>query len=91
MSLFASAGKSNKQLGVRIKQVRSVLEHIGLYVGLAVYTAAGAKVKRLQRDVTVDKITIKTPTPICRLYWCFVEFIEWRYCHSCFSTPLAPL
>jgi ABC-type cobalamin transport system permease subunit len=44
MSLFASAGKSNKQLGVRIKQVRSVLEHIGLYVGLAVYTAAGAKV-----------------------------------------------
>ena len=27
-----------------IKQVRSVLEHIGLYVGLAVYTAAGAKV-----------------------------------------------
>ncbi len=45
MSLFASAGKSNKQLGVRIKQVRSVLEHIGLYVGLAVYTAAGAKVK----------------------------------------------
>jgi len=44
MSLFASAGKSNKELGVRIKQVRSVLEHIGLYVGLAVYTAAGAKV-----------------------------------------------
>ena len=30
--------------GGRIKQVRSVLEHIGLYVGLAVYTAAGAKV-----------------------------------------------
>ena len=28
----------------RIKQVRSVLEHVGLYVGLAVYTAAGAKV-----------------------------------------------
>jgi len=24
--------------------VRSVLEHVGLYVGLAVYTAAGAKV-----------------------------------------------
>ena len=47
MSLFASAGKSNKQLGQRIKQVRSVLEHIGLYVGLAVYTAAGAKVNQL--------------------------------------------
>ena len=46
MSLFASAGKSNKQLGQRIKQVRSVLEHIGLYVGLAVYTAAGAKVNQ---------------------------------------------
>lgn len=38
MSLFASAG------GQRIKQVRSVLEHIGPYVGLAVYTAAGAKI-----------------------------------------------
>jgi hypothetical protein len=49
MSLFASAGKSNKQLGQRIKQVRSVLEHIGLYVGLAVYTAAGAKVKLVRR------------------------------------------
>jgi len=39
MSLFASAGDPNT-----IKQVRSVLEHIGLYVGLAVYTAAGAKI-----------------------------------------------
>jgi len=37
MSLFAAGGG-------RIKQVRSVLEHVGLYVGLAVYTLAGAKI-----------------------------------------------
>ncbi len=22
-------------------------------------------------------ITIKTPTPKCRLYWCLIEFIDW--------------
>jgi hypothetical protein len=22
---------------------------------------------------------IKTPTPKCRLYWCLIEFIHWRY------------
>ncbi len=27
--------------------------------------------------MTWDQITIKTPNPKCRLYWCSVEFIEW--------------
>ncbi len=27
---------------------------------------------------TMDQITIKTPNPKCRLYWCFIEFIDWR-------------
>ncbi len=26
---------------------------------------------------TMDKISIKTPKPKCRLYWCFIELIDW--------------
>jgi hypothetical protein len=33
--------------------------------------------------VTMDQITIKTPNPKCRLYWCLIEFM------LVFSTPLA--
>jgi hypothetical protein len=28
---------------------------------------------------SMDQITIKTPNPKCRLYWCLIEFIGWRY------------
>ncbi len=31
----------------------------------------------------IDQITIKTPDPKCRLYWCLIEFIDWRYSQSC--------
>ncbi len=40
---------------------------------------------------------IKTPNPKCRLYWCSIEFIDWRYRQSCWyfffdpSCELAPL
>ena len=44
MSLFAGAGGKKPQIGEKIQQVKGVLEHIGLYVGLACYTAIGAKV-----------------------------------------------
>ncbi len=27
-------------------------------------------------------ITIKTPNPKCRHYWCLMEFIDWRYSQS---------
>ena len=30
----------------------------------------------------MDQITIKTPNPKCRLYWC-LEFRDWRYSLSC--------
>ncbi len=32
---------------------------------------------------SINQITIKTPNPKFRLYWCFIEFIDWRYCQSC--------
>ena len=33
----------------------------------------------------IDLITIKTPQPKCRLYWCLIEFIDWRYGQSCWN------
>ena len=44
MSIFASVGKPKPNIGVQIERVKGALEHIALYVGLAVYTAVGAKV-----------------------------------------------
>ncbi len=45
---------------------------------------------------TIDKIILRTPNPKCRLSWCLIEFIGWRYSQSCwyFRPPLwtsAPL
>jgi hypothetical protein len=40
------------------------------------------KLSRIQsawKTQTMDQITIKTPNPKCRLYWCLIEFIDWRY------------
>jgi hypothetical protein len=31
----------------------------------------------------MDERTIKTSSPKCRLYWCLIEFIDWRYSQSC--------
>ncbi len=39
--------------------------------------------RRDQRDPIMDEGTIKTPNPKCRLYWCFIELIDWRYSQSC--------
>ena len=46
MSLFASVGKPKPVIGVKIERVKGALEHVALYVGLALYTAVGAKVHR---------------------------------------------
>jgi hypothetical protein len=31
----------------------------------------------------MEQITIKTLNPKCLLYWCLVEFIDWKYNQSC--------
>ncbi len=54
------------------------------------------KTKTKTPNKTRQDKTPKTPNPKCRLYWCFIEFIDWRYNRSCwyFRTPsceLAPL
>ncbi len=36
-----------------------------------------------QKLHTIDQITRKTPNPKCRLYWCLIEFIDWRHSQSC--------
>ena len=43
---------------------------------------------------TMEQISIETPNPKCRLYWCAIEFIDWRYSHVGIFDPsceLAPL
>ncbi len=38
----------------------------------------------------MDQISIKTPNPKCRLYWCLIEFIDWGCSQSCwYFRPLA--
>ena len=53
MSVFASRARpgANKKVGLvrvrleTVERVKEVLEHLLLYIGLAIYTAIGAKVK----------------------------------------------
>ena len=33
--------------------------------------------------VAIDQITIKTPNREGRLYWCSIEFIDWRCNQTC--------
>ena len=42
--MFRSVGDDLKLSSHRIRRVKTVIEHIGLYVGLALYTAVGGKV-----------------------------------------------
>jgi hypothetical protein len=42
--------------------------------------------------IPMDEGTIKTQNPKCRLYWCLIEFIDWRYSQSCwYFRPLCEL
>jgi hypothetical protein len=34
-------------------------------------------------ETPMDQITMKTPNPKCRFYWCLIDFIDWRYSQSC--------
>ena len=43
MSVFARHTRKRK-LDAKIERVKGLLEHLSLYVGLAIYTALGAKV-----------------------------------------------
>ena len=55
--MFASAGGKKQQIGEKIQRVKGVLEHVGLYVGLACYTAIGAKVfQELENPHEVDTL-----------------------------------
>jgi hypothetical protein len=38
-------------------------------------TVIAAVLVYVPKAVTMDQISIKTPNPICRLYWCLMEFI----------------
>ncbi len=36
-----------------------------------------------RRGLFMDYITQETPNSKCRLYWCLIEFIDWRYSQAC--------
>jgi len=56
MSLFAG---QNKHLGEKIQRVRGFVEHVGLYVGLAVYTLAGAKIFQvIENPAELEKLEV---------------------------------
>ncbi len=38
---------------------------------------------RMQIPTRMDEETIKTQNPKCRLYWCLIDFIDWRYSQAC--------
>ena len=52
VAMFRSVGDDLKVSSHRIRRVKTVLEHVGLYVGLALYTAVGGKVGLLQNFST---------------------------------------
>ena len=57
MSLFAGAGGKKQDIGDKIQAVKGVFEHVGLYIGLACYTALGAKVfQELENPHEVDTL-----------------------------------
>ncbi len=39
-------------------------------------------------ELTNERRNYKTQNPKCRLYWCLIEFIDWRYSQSCWCSPL---
>ena len=56
MSLFAGAS-GGADLGEKIQAVKGVCEHVGLYLGLAVYTAVGAWVfQQLENPQEVETL-----------------------------------
>ena len=67
MSVFAGAKQKGRvpkkeqltinndnKLGSKLAAIKSVFEHIGLYIGLACYTALGAK----ERNIKIHKILL---------------------------------
>ncbi len=56
------------------------LVRVGAVHRVRVLRGPGGK-NKIQNNM--DKITFKTPNPQCRLYWCLIEFIDWRYSQSC--------
>ncbi len=39
--------------------------------------------KSFLKGLPMDEGTTKTQSHKCRLYWCLIEFIDWRYSQSC--------
>ncbi len=61
-------------------------EQAANYTCAAVNTAGLGEAEAFQLEIygmSMEQITIKTPNRKCRLYWCLIGFIVWRYSQSC--------
>ena len=48
-------------------------------VALNIQSWQGSACQATGTDDVMDEITIKTTNPKSHLYWCLIEFIDWRY------------
>jgi hypothetical protein len=46
------------------------------------YLSSGPELSAAQYRYGMGQIDKKTPNPKWRLYWCLIEFIDWRYSQS---------
>jgi hypothetical protein len=54
------------------------------FVDILEATAGKSRIRiRIWNTASMDEGTIKTPRRKCRLYWCLIEFIDWKYSQSC--------
>ena len=58
MSVFAGAGGGGPQLGEKIAAVKGVCEHVLQYIGLALYTAVGAKVYHMLHIFGISYVSL---------------------------------
>ncbi len=61
----------------RLSRVSGLCNHGNKY--LKRHQTLNVVCPEFQVCTTMDQISIKIPNPKSRLYWCFIEFTDWRY------------
>ncbi len=73
--------------GAQLELSSLSLEQAANYTCAAVNTAGQGEAEAFQLEIygmSMDQITIQRHLTLkCRLYWCLIEFIDWRYSQSC--------
>ncbi len=91
LEAFGNSRTVMNATATRFTEIFSVdFDHSGLIVSASIQVRNTFKMSSISllplfcpSPLPIDEITIKTPNPKCRLYWCLIEFIDWRYSQSC--------